>query len=95
MNTQNKIDLLRQQLRDLEKAQAGCQHQFEEPFHTYDQKKEPIYENKPMGSDFFNPVLAGFKMIEISVWKRRCILCGFVQTTTRTEPIIQSHHPVF
>ena len=95
MSIQSQINRLESELKTLKSQQKSCQHKYANPFQDFDIEEEGIYENKPMGSDFFNPVYAGSKKVHVPVWRRECTLCGFVETTKKTIPVVTSYSPVF
>ena len=91
----NKIVELKNELAMLERQQENCQHKFDDPYQDFDIKKIPIQENRPMGSDYFNSVTVGWKDKKIPVWRRKCSICGKIETTTNTEAVISHRKPVF
>lgn len=95
MDTQQKIEHYEAEIRRLKSAQGQCAHKWGDAYQDYDEKRVPIQENRPMGSDFFNPVTVGWETKRIPVWRRKCAVCGAKQTTTKTEPVIERHRPVF
>jgi len=95
MDTQKQIEQHQAEIQRLLAAQKQCFHTWGEAYQDYDEKLVPIQENRPMGSDFFNPVTIGWETQKIPVWRRKCKNCGVTQTTTKTEPVIQCHRPVF
>jgi len=92
---QKEIDTLERKLYELKESQRRCNHTYGDSFKDYDSKRIPITENRPMGSDYFNPVTIGWRTEEIPVWRRKCTKCEHVQTTTNTKPVIEKHEPVF
>ena len=95
MNVQQQIDKLNDAITILKKVQESCPHKWGEPYQDYKTTKTPIHENRPQGSDFFNPVLVGWKNEKSTVWKRECTNCGLLQETTHTEAVIARYKPVF
>lgn len=67
-------------MRRLKAAQAKCAHKWGDAYQDYDEERVPIQENRPMGSDYFNPVTTGWKSKRIPVWRRKCAECGAKQT---------------
>lgn len=95
MRAQQKADDLRRQLADTEAAIRNCRHTWAPPFRSSVTEEEPIYENRPQGSDFFNPVYVGSRTKEYPCWKRTCTICGKTEATTTTEPVITGYRPRF
>ncbi len=95
MDTQEQIEKLEVELLRLKSIQGRCNHKWGNTYKEYINKQVPIQENRPMGSDYFNPVTVGWEDQKISVWSRGCTICGLKQTTTKTEPVIEHHRPVF
>lgn len=95
MDAQAEIEDHEAAIARLRRQQQDCQHVYGEPYRDVDKKMVPRQENRPMGSDFFNPVTVGFDEVETPVWRKKCTKCGLTQTTTKTEPIVTGHKPVF
>lgn len=95
MNLQQQIEKAKADLRRLEAAQQACEHDFGEPYRAVLLDRELIYENRPMGSDYFNPVVVGSRPTEKQVWKRTCQKCGLTETTDKVEPVVSGFRPKF
>ena len=95
MDTQKQIEQHEAEIRRLKAAQNQCAHKWGEAYQDYDEVRVPVEENQPMGSDFFNPVIVGWRTERRPVWRRKCAHCGLMQTTTKTEAVIECHRPVF
>lgn len=100
MNIQQEIDQreveihrLQCEIRELERKQLSCRHKWGEAYQDYDQKVVPIQENRPRGSDYFNPVIVGWETKTFPVWRRKCSICGKTYATTETESV--GVRPVF
>ncbi|MBP7119253.1 hypothetical protein KBA63_04150 [Candidatus Woesebacteria bacterium] len=95
MDTQEQIEEYEEKIRQLRDIQTRCSHKWTDAYQDYEVSFFPITENRPMGSDYFNPVTIGFEEKRTPVWRRKCVSCGVKQTTTKTEPVIERHRPVF
>ena len=93
MDIQTQIENTEKELSRLKREMLNCKHDFNEPFEDSYEKRVAIQENRPMGSDFFNPVTIGFKTELIPCWSRKCRKCGHKESTTKTQPI--KYKPVF
>jgi hypothetical protein len=92
---QEQIDTLSNELKRLQSLQRDCRHSWGKPFQSTMPVRHTITENRPMGSDYFNPVTVGSSVTHVPVWKRACTVCGYTQQTTETKPVISHHEPVF
>jgi ribosomal protein L11 methylase PrmA len=95
MNLQEQIDQAKAELKRLQEAQATCKHEFGHPYRDTENTVELDYENRPMGSDYFNPVVVGSHPVSKPVWRRKCNHCGMIQTTDKTEAVYTHHQPKF
>lgn len=93
MDIQAQIENKEKELSQLRQQILNCKHEFYEPFEDTYEKRIAIQENRPMGSDFFNPVTIGFKTELIPCWTRKCKKCGLKQSTEKTEPV--KYKPIF
>lgn len=95
MSIQDEIDSHTAQIKELKRQQDNCAHTFGEPFEYDFVYKLPIVENRPMGSDYFNPTTVGWETLSNEKWKKVCSKCGKALTTSITEPVISGIKPVF
>ena len=92
---QVEIERMQAEINRLRRLQETCRHVWGEPFVDHYVDREPIIENRPMGSDYFNPVTVGGRDVPKSRWCRTCTLCGSKRFTAKMEPIVVGHRPVF
>lgn len=92
LKPQQQIDQLLAQINGLRAQIDRCPHKWEPAYQDVAVKKVPRQENRPMGSDFFNPVTVGWDEVRTPVWRRKC---GKIETTTETKAVVTVHKPVF
>lgn len=95
MDTHKRIKELEAEIKRLRGVQYLCAHKWGSPYRDYDEKAVPIQENRPMGSDFFNPVTVAWETKQIPVWRRKCQDCGKLQSTQKEEPVVERYKPCF
>lgn len=95
MKAKEEADKLRVRLAQLDKTMALCNHNWTKAIKSFREKTVFDYENKPMGSDYFNPIVIGSHKESYGVWERVCLTCGKVDVTTKEEPVIENYRPVF
>jgi len=97
MKIQDEIDQLTAQLDRLKAMRDSCGHSFTPVVKEYENRREPIWSNKPMGSDYFNPIITGHTDVSVPVWRRTCTKCGLVQTTEKLVevPVQPQFQPEF
>lgn len=93
MNLNDQLLQKQKELAEIQRTINRCGHIWTEPYREQDGRMIPIQENRPMGSDFFNPVTVGWEPDRTLVWRRKCTTCGTVQTTIKVEAT--DYKPVF
>ena len=94
MNTQDKINKLKSELANAQREQDNCLHKWGKPYVESRESKKFEHHMVAHGSDIY-PEVCGSHSVFKDVWCRKCIECGFVQETVRTEPVIVGTRPIF
>ena len=65
---------------------SNCKHTFGEPYKDFDIEKVPHFKTAVQGSDIWQEV-DYFSDKQIPVWRRKCTVCGHIETTTKTVAV--------
>lgn len=89
-----RADRLARELQQTRQQIAACPHQFGDPLPVLREYKEPEFSHyKEHGSDP-EPVYNWVPRTK-TVYERTCDLCGYIQETEKTKPVITGHEPDF
>jgi hypothetical protein len=93
-NLTEKAERLARELRDAQGQIASCRHQYGEPYAATRETRVPVYDHLEVhGSDSW-PVFRWVTSTEHG-WEQRCTLCGTIEYTARTSPVISGYKPDF
>ena len=91
----DKINKLLAEIEVEKRKIANCKHVFTDAFYDPETVREPHgYKMEAHGSDIsYQP--EGYHDVKKDRWARKCTICGLIQHTYQTEPIIKEHKPKF
>jgi hypothetical protein len=95
MNTQQQIEKLQNDLKQLQSNQANCNHDWKDAIYDPETVKEGYGSVQDGAGSDPHWSYAGYRDVQKDRWSRECKLCGKKEYTYTQAPVVTSYKPKF